>query len=140
MRILVADSDPVFLKNAQRFLQQRGHDTRVAGDGLECADIMNAFTPDAVVLDQGLLWGGWEGIAAHIHESPRLSGAQLFLIADHGFSRPVEVGTTSASIECLRKPLCLSELLVRIEGRKLSFKSRSHGQISATHTTCLGAR
>ena len=43
MRVLIADGDKEFLKQARFILLQRGHEAEIACDGLECADILCDF-------------------------------------------------------------------------------------------------
>src|SRR5262249_40672412 len=58
MQVLIADGDGVFLKQARHMLLMRGHESTLAGDGLECVRVLGAFVPDLVVLSRELLWGG----------------------------------------------------------------------------------
>jgi len=82
MRILITDGDKNFREQAQAFLLQRGHDARVAADGLDCVDILRNFVPEILVLNCDLLWGGYQGVMALINETPRFSQTQMILIAD----------------------------------------------------------
>lgn len=77
MRILITDGDKKYREQAQAFLWQRGHDARVAADGLECAEILRNYVPEILVLNCDLLWGGYQGVMALINETPRLSQTQM---------------------------------------------------------------
>ena len=119
MRILITDGDKKFREQAQDFLLQRGHDARVAADGLECANILRNFVPEILVLNCDLLWGGYQGVMALINETPRLSQTQMVLIADEdplddyaGLIDPLRLTRLSESFQ-LRDLMTLMETGIR---------------------------
>lgn len=137
MRILIADGDKTFLAQAQRYLMQRGHDARAASDGLACADILRELTPDIVVLDYGLLWGGSQGVIALMRENPELSQIPMILIADEDPRNQLDTSVNQIDSKWIQKPFRLSELLSRIETGVRPLRSERHVQGSpalATHS------
>jgi DNA-binding response OmpR family regulator len=139
MRILIGDGDKTFLELVQRFLLQRGHDARVASDGLECAEVLCEFAPDVVVLDCGLLWGGIQGVIALMRESPELSQIPAILIADEDPRNQFDNTMNSIHFKWLQKPFRLSELLNRIESGNHPLRLEMHRKGSPALTTRSGA-
>lgn len=61
-QILVADHDPLVREQCRRFLAARGYDVAVAADGLQCIHQLQSCSPDLLLLDPGILWGGGPGV------------------------------------------------------------------------------
>jgi DNA-binding response OmpR family regulator len=111
MRVLIADADPALLEILQSFLRGRGHEVEMAGDGLECLSTLRRFAPDVLVLDRDLLWGGGDGVMAHMREDPSLADVPVIVLADQDISD--KPGGLRAG--WLRKPYRFSDLLGRIK-------------------------
>lgn len=54
-------------------LCRNGFDVVTADNGLECLQIFQSFTPDVIVIEPELLWGGGDGVLDVIREDPVLS-------------------------------------------------------------------
>lgn len=111
MRVLIADADEALLEILQSFLWDRGHEVEVAGNGLECLTMLREFSPDALVLDRDLLWGGGEGVLAHMCEDLGLAGVPVILVTDEDMAHRADGHVVS----WLRKPYRLSDLLAQID-------------------------
>lgn len=61
-QILVADHDPLVREQCRRFLVARGYDVAVAADGLQCIHQLQSCSPDLLLLDPQILWGGGPGV------------------------------------------------------------------------------
>jgi carbon storage regulator CsrA len=91
-RILLADRDPYALASYRDFLRQRGAVVATATTGLACVRELQAFTPDVLVLEAELLWGGGDGVLAVLDEEPELRPAVVILVsyaADRGLMHRV---------------------------------------------------
>jgi len=104
---------------------KHGHEVKAASNGLECAEILCDFVPDAVLLDCDLCWGGCVGVIALMHDHPTLSQTPTILIADE--DQQAEFANTSnpTLVGWLTKPFLLSELLTQIEIGSRSLRSPS---------------
>ena len=120
MQVLIADGDKEFLELERRFLSQCGHDVLVASDGLEGASVLRDFSPDVVVLDCGILWGGSDGVVALMLEDPRLSQTPVILVADVDPRARYKDIVEWMVVGWLRKPFGMNELLAQITNH-LSF-------------------
>jgi DNA-binding response OmpR family regulator len=124
MRILIADNDEPRLGIMQSYLWDHGHEAEIAADGLECIAILQEFVPDALVLDQELLWGGCDGVMAQVGDDPLLCQIPVILVVDER-----EKFYSSAHprvVAWLKKPFRLSDLLGHITS--LSRMASSAGQ------------
>lgn len=54
----------------------------MAHDGVGCCIRLAEKIPDVIVLEQGLLWGGAEGVLARIREDRQASTVPVVVIAD----------------------------------------------------------
>jgi len=122
MLVLIADGDKEFLELKRRFLSQCGHDVLIASDGLECASVLKDFSPDVVVLDCGILWGGSEGIVAMMLEDPRLSQTPVILAADVDPRARYKDIVEWMVVGWLRKPFGMNEFLAQITNQLPSCK------------------
>jgi CheY-like chemotaxis protein len=64
-RVLVASGDDRLRSECSDCLAAHGPVVTAAG-GVECTELLREFTPDAVVLDTDLRWGGADGVLAHL--------------------------------------------------------------------------
>lgn len=53
-RILIIEDEPVLAKNMKTYLSRYAGDVRTAPDAVQALDMLESFTPDALVLDYGL--------------------------------------------------------------------------------------
>ncbi len=85
MRILIADADQIFLESFQSYMWECGHDAEFATNGIECSAILYRFTPDVLIVERGLLWGGCDGILAKMQEEPDLAliPVIILVVASH---------------------------------------------------------
>lgn len=109
MRILIAEMDETTLEIFQSFLWDCGHEVEIATDALECMAIAREFVPDVLVLDQGLLWGGSDGVMAEMSHSPILQGIPVIVIAAQRETNDDLLNPQIAA--WLRKPFRLVDLL-----------------------------
>lgn len=54
MRILIVEDERVLAKNLKAYLSRSAFDVRTAGNGEEAIEMLDTFTPDALVLDHAL--------------------------------------------------------------------------------------
>lgn len=110
MRVLIADADEALFALLQSFLWDRGHEAEFASDALKCLTMLREFVPDVLVLDRDLLWGGCDGVMAHMCEDPDLAAVPVILVANEDAPN---IGG-KLQVEELRKPYRLLDLLARI--------------------------
>lgn len=81
--ILIADRDPKFRECCCRRLKAHGNDAVTAADGLQCIELLQSLSPDLLVLDPEILWGGGRGVLAWLEEKQVLNWLKVILTDDH---------------------------------------------------------
>lgn len=115
MRVLIADGDEAFLEVAQCYLSHRGHEAKVAANGLESVAILRRYVPDVVVLERELLWGGGDGVLARMQQDVEWSRIPVILTS--GDELPDESGSSAGPplAAQLQKPYRLEDLLALLQ-------------------------
>lgn len=109
--LLIAESDPELRGIYDRLSSMLGYDVETAADGVECWSKLRARSPDALVLDVDILWGGGDGVLACLRDDA--DGAEapaVFITGDHEpdvLSRRFGVPPG----RCFQKPYRLTALL-----------------------------
>lgn len=122
-RVLVVDDNADGVAAVARLLAHRGHETRTALDGEGALELVDAFSPDACVLDIGL--PGMDGYELARRLRARPGGDGLLLVALTGWGRDEDVRAARAAgfDHHLVKPVrakALFELLGRLPARGMS--------------------
>jgi two-component system OmpR family response regulator len=109
-RVLLVDDNADSTEPLSLLLQSKGHETRVAVDGMAAISVADNFRPHCVVLDLGL--PGMDGyeVARRLRERPY--GSQLTLVALTGWAgKEVRVKAAEAGFDYhLVKPVNWEEL------------------------------
>lgn len=98
-------------------LQRHGLDVVAADDGIQCLDVLRRFTPNVVVVEPELLWGGGDGIVSVLRDDPQTRGVPvLVLTTDASRSAVYRISQFSVG-DYLTQPVApeqLTSLLVRL--------------------------
>jgi two-component system CheB/CheR fusion protein len=115
LRVLIADDNEDAADMLAMILGSKGHEVRVAHDGLEAVSSAVAFLPDVALLDIGMPELDGHQVAAQIR---LLAGTSVMLVAVTGWSEPGVSPTTEYAgfdhhlvkpIDLERLTACLSE-------------------------------
>jgi two-component system CheB/CheR fusion protein len=85
LRVLIADDNEDAADMLAMILDSKGHEVRVAHDGLEAVSSAEAFEPDVALLDIGMPELDGHQVAAQIR---KIAGASVMLVAVTGWSEP----------------------------------------------------
>lgn len=117
-RVLLVDDNADSTEPLSLLLQAKGHDTRVAVEGIEAINVADDFQPHCVVLDLGLPGIDGYEVARRLRERPY--GAELTLVALTGWAgKDVRAKAAAAGFDYhLVKPVNWEELehIVTAEG------------------------
>jgi CheY-like chemotaxis protein len=117
-RVLLVDDNADSTEPLSLLLQSKGHDTRVAIDGIQAIGVADDFHPHCVVLDLGL--PGMDGYEVARQLRARPYGAELTLVALTGWAgKEVRAKAAEAGFDYhLVKPVNWEELehIVTAEG------------------------
>ena len=110
--VLVTDADRELTDVFRAYLLKGGYRVETASGGLECLQKLRQCSPDVLVLDRELPWGGGDGVLACLSEAgPGVSPAVVLTTRD--IDSPDEP-LDPPIVGYLRKPFALAELLKRI--------------------------
>jgi CheY-like chemotaxis protein len=121
-RVLIVDDNIDAAAMLAESLRTIGHDVRVSDDGPGALTMLDAFTPDVIVLDLGLpVMDGFE-VAAHVRQRAHL--AHIPMIAVTGYGRDADRRRTRAEgfVEHLVKPVDVDALdrVIRAQPRGIT--------------------
>jgi DNA-binding response OmpR family regulator len=114
-RLLIADSDADLCHVFQRFLTGQGYDVETVSDGLSCLEKVRRTSPDVLLLDRGLYWGGGDGVLAWLREEWAMSRPAVVLTATAGSLPDVPADTRPPVVRFLPKPFLLRDLLESLQ-------------------------
>ena len=78
--LLVAHSDHYLLEHLVLGLEQSGFSVHNANSGITCVEKMRCMTPEVLLLDPDLLWGGGDGVLALMVTNPVLVHIPVLLL------------------------------------------------------------
>ena len=107
--LLIAFGDKHLAYRVQTFLEHQSYVVETALDGLDCLDKLRRYTPDILVVEQELPWGGGDGVLARMREQTDVPIVPVVLITAAGSEGPMPL--PSLVSRCLRKPFALPMLL-----------------------------
>jgi two-component system response regulator MprA len=132
-RILIVDDEPAVREALQRSLAFEGYDTRLAADGMAALAEVEAYRPDAVVLD--VLMPRMDGLTtARRMRSNGVTTPILMLTARDTVGDRV-TGLDAGADDYLVKPFELDELLARLRAllRRSSYASAADRTDDTSH-------
>jgi DNA-binding response OmpR family regulator/sRNA-binding carbon storage regulator CsrA len=84
LRILIADPDAFLSRSYREYFDRSGAVVSTAPTALACLDRLRDFSPDVLILEATLLWGGADGVLARMQEEPSLRPASVILTTQVG--------------------------------------------------------
>lgn len=113
-RILLAIPDAYLAAEYEATLRDSGFDAATAADGLRCLEEIKVVTPDLVVLDADILWGGADGVLAVLADDPAYPAVPSMVVSSRRSRAALyQVGRFIVSDYQL-KPLSAARLVRRI--------------------------
>jgi CheY-like chemotaxis protein len=82
--VLVASNSAYRRRQYAEYLRSRGFAVETAENGVQCLESLNAQSPEIMILESTLLWGGTEGILAIRKADPQLCDIPVVLIMIEG--------------------------------------------------------
>lgn len=119
MKILVVDDEPTVVKTLTDFLQDCGHSTVSAGDGLEALDTMSANGDIGLVIAD-VRMPNMDGIELLMTLRVRYPGVPAILVTGHGDEGLAVAALQEGASDYIKKPIKLRDLrtsVAKIEER-----------------------
>src|SRR5690242_15996725 len=133
--ILTADDDPQLLRLVARNLQFEGYQVLTASDGQQALQLIEANTPDLVLLDVMMPKMDGFTVCQRVRE---FSSVPIILVTARGQDQDKVRGLDLGADDYLTKPFSVDELLARVRAvlRRAQFTTREHSQgLRATTAT-----
>jgi two-component system, NtrC family, response regulator AtoC len=111
--ILVIEDEAVLAKNIALYLERSGYEVRIAGSGEDGLAQLDAFCPDAVVLDFNL--PGLDGLQALARIQAFDAAVRVVMITGHGNVELAVQAMKAGACDFLSKPVPLSKLKLVLE-------------------------
>lgn len=113
-RVLIASADECRLRAYRTCLERCGFAVLTAPDGLDCVERLRDSSPDVLVLEDALPWGGVDGVLAMMREEPDVPRPPVILMAS-GHDRGVLYRIAPFGIDDFHaRPLGGNQLVERI--------------------------
>src|SRR5918992_4159185 len=112
MRILVVDDEPAVREAVERALRLEGHDVALAADGRQALDALDAWPPDAVVLD--VLMPRVDGLEACRRMRSSGDRTPALMLTARDAIRDRVAGLDAGADDYLVKPFAFPELSARL--------------------------
>ncbi|OQX20394.1 MAG: hypothetical protein BWK76_01470 [Desulfobulbaceae bacterium A2] len=103
-KILVVDNSPVLLKLVDNFLQEAGHATLTANNGLEAYDALPRFQPDIVVSDLVMPEIDGVSLCRLIRNNPRYQHLYLIILSGIAIEDALHLGQIDADVTIAKGP------------------------------------
>jgi CheY-like chemotaxis protein len=110
-RLLIADREAEWRELFERFLADWGYEVETSTDGLDCLAKLRDATPDLLVLDLELPWGGGDGVLAWLREDGSAPKIPVLLIGPDVAPPDLTEFNEPPIVGYLPKPVGLTRLL-----------------------------
>ncbi|MBI2480131.1 MAG: response regulator [Planctomycetia bacterium] len=115
-RILIVDADENLLETYERYFDQRAWSLATAISGMDCLEKLRFFTPDVLVLEPEIPWGGGSGVLAYMRDNAVLSQVPVIVVTKAWDSEELLRISDFTLSEFLVKPVSVETLAKRIHG------------------------
>jgi DNA-binding response OmpR family regulator len=106
-RLLVADRSTTVAEQLRNSLTEGRFEVHVATDGLDCVAKLRDRPFDAILVDEDLLWGGGDGVAAWL----RHQGLRSLPVVMMTSRRPTGCDDGDLAVQYLQRPFAPRALL-----------------------------
>ena len=125
-RVLLVDPNEYLLSRYADYLSRQGYAIFVSQNALDCLDKLRKYSPDIMVLEPVLPWGGGDGVLTMMNEEPDVPKTPVLLLT-YGSAPNVLYNISSYDIsDFQKKPLSEKKLADRI-ARILRQCRHTHG-------------
>jgi len=113
-RVLIADDEPSIVTALEFLLQRAGYEVRVARDGDQTLELIDAYNPDLVLLDVMMPRKSGYEVCTRIRERPDRRHVKIVMLTAKGRDAEVSKGLSMGADLYITKPFSTRELMARI--------------------------
>ncbi len=115
-RVLLCDDEIHILRAAEFKIKKAGYDVRIAGDGQEAWELIEAELPDVLVTDCQMPRLDGFGLTQRVRENPRTRQLPILMLTAKGFEiSHEELAEKWNVIDVIAKPFSPRDLLERVK-------------------------
>ena len=115
-KILIADDEPNIVAALEFLLQRGGYEVLTAHDGDEALRLVEARTPDLVLLDVMMPQKSGYEVCQRIRERPQWRHIKVVMLSAKGRDAEVIKGLSMGADLYVTKPFSTRELMTKING------------------------
>ena len=112
--ILVADDEPSIVLSLQLLLQRAGFDVRVARNGEEAIQSVEAFTPDLILLDAMMPKRDGFDVCRTLRASPTWQALPIVMLTARSRDAERQRGLELGATDYITKPFSTRDLVVTV--------------------------
>ncbi|MEO5693295.1 MAG: response regulator [Usitatibacter sp.] len=114
-KILIADDEPTIVASLEFLMARSGYEVRVARDGDEALELVEAFAPDLVLLDVMMPRRSGYDICRALRERPEWRGIKVVMLSARGRAAEVARGLSAGADAYVTKPFSNRDLVARVD-------------------------
>jgi DNA-binding response OmpR family regulator len=114
-KVLIVDDEPNIVTALEFLLKRSGYDVRLASNGAEALQQIDAYLPDVVLLDVMMpVKSGYE-VCQRVRERPDLANVRIVMLSAKGSEAEVSKGLSLGADLYITKPFSTQELVAAID-------------------------
>lgn len=114
-KVLIVDDEPNIVTALEFLFRRSGYDVRLATNGAEALEMVDAFRPDVVLLDVMMpVKSGYE-VCQAMRDRPELAGIRIVMLSAKGSEAEVSKGLSLGADLYVTKPFSTQELVATID-------------------------
>jgi len=114
-KVLIVDDEPNILMALEFLFNRSGYDVRLARDGGEALQEVDAWRPDVMLLDIMMpVKNGYE-VCQTVRERPELAAMKIVMLSAKGGEAEINKGLSLGADRYVTKPFSTQELLATID-------------------------
>lgn len=113
-KVLIVDDEPNIVAALDYLLQRSGYEVRIASNGEEALQEVEAFAPDLVLLDVMMPQKSGYEVCQRIRERADWSRIKIVMLSARGREAEVNKGLSLGADMYITKPFSNAELIARI--------------------------
>jgi DNA-binding response OmpR family regulator len=113
-KVLIVDDEPNIVTALEFLLRRSGYDVRLATNGAEALEQVDAYRPDVVLMDVMMpVKSGYE-VCQRMRERPDLAQVKIVMLSAKGTEAEVNKGLSLGADLYITKPFSTQELVATI--------------------------
>lgn len=113
-KILVVDDDPYILMSLEFLMRKTGFDVTIARNGTEALELLDSYSPDAVLLDIMMPDVDGYALCTHIQQTPKHANCKVVFLSAKSKEADIQKGYDLGADLYITKPFSNKDLVNQI--------------------------